>query len=89
MANRAKGVINSELVITVNLHEPLQFRERKYPLHFDGNLEHALQRANCQKGLNRRGNRRMLKTKVTTERGKWALKALETLFINILYLLLL
>uniref|UniRef100_A0A034VND1 Thrombospondin-4 n=1 Tax=Bactrocera dorsalis TaxID=27457 RepID=A0A034VND1_BACDO len=46
------------------------FRERKYPLHFDGNLEHALQRANCQKGLNRRGNRRMLKTKVTTEREK-------------------
>ncbi|XP_004522857.1 cartilage oligomeric matrix protein isoform X1 [Ceratitis capitata] len=46
------------------------FRERKYPLHFDGNLESALQRANCQKGLNRRGNRRILKTKVTTEREK-------------------
>ncbi|XP_053962504.1 uncharacterized protein LOC128866050 isoform X2 [Anastrepha ludens] len=46
------------------------FRERKYPLHFDGNVESALQRANCQKGLNRRGNRRILKTKVTTEREK-------------------
>ncbi|XP_037824984.1 cartilage oligomeric matrix protein isoform X1 [Lucilia sericata] len=45
------------------------FRERKYPLHFDGNVDSALQRANCQKGLNRRGNRRMLKNKIS-EREK-------------------
>lgn len=46
-----------------------QFRERKYPLLFDGDMEHSLQRANCQKGLHRRGNRRMLRNKIT-ERGK-------------------
>ncbi|XP_037959915.1 uncharacterized protein LOC119689209 isoform X2 [Teleopsis dalmanni] len=46
------------------------FRERKYPLHFDGNVENALQRANCQKGiLHRRGNKRMLKNKIS-EREK-------------------
>ncbi|XP_036675876.3 cartilage oligomeric matrix protein isoform X1 [Drosophila suzukii] len=45
------------------------FRERKYPLHFDGDMEHSLQRANCQKGMHRRGNRRMLRNKIT-EREK-------------------
>ncbi|XP_005177429.1 cartilage oligomeric matrix protein isoform X1 [Musca domestica] len=45
------------------------FRERKYPLHFDGNVDGALQRANCQKGMTRRGNRRMLKNKIS-EREK-------------------
>ncbi|KAH8251380.1 hypothetical protein KR032_010245 [Drosophila birchii] len=45
------------------------FRERKYPLHFDGDMEHSLQRANCQKGYHRRGNRRMLRNKIT-EREK-------------------
>ncbi|XP_037882121.1 uncharacterized protein LOC119633006 isoform X2 [Glossina fuscipes] len=46
------------------------FRERKYPLHFDSNVDSALQRANCQKGVhNRRGNRRMLKNKIS-EREK-------------------
>ncbi|KAH8403240.1 hypothetical protein KR222_008894 [Zaprionus bogoriensis] len=45
------------------------FRERKYPLHFDADMEHSLQRANCQKGLHRRGNRRMLRNKIT-EREK-------------------
>ncbi|KAH8377867.1 hypothetical protein KR093_007592 [Drosophila rubida] len=45
------------------------FRERKYPLHFDADMEHSLQRANCQKGLHRRGNRRMLRNKIS-EREK-------------------
>ncbi|XP_068140578.1 cartilage oligomeric matrix protein isoform X2 [Drosophila tropicalis] len=45
------------------------FRERKYPLHFDADMEHSLQRANCQKGLHRRGNRRLLRNKIT-EREK-------------------
>ncbi|XP_037910379.1 cartilage oligomeric matrix protein isoform X2 [Hermetia illucens] len=41
------------------------FRERKYPLHFDSTVERALSRANCQKGLNRRGNKRLLKNKIS------------------------
>ncbi|XP_055847423.1 cartilage oligomeric matrix protein isoform X2 [Episyrphus balteatus] len=45
------------------------FRERKYPLHFDGTVEDALSRANCQKGLHRRGNRKMLKNR-TSEKEK-------------------
>lgn len=45
------------------------FRERKYPLHFDGSVENALQRANCQKGVHHRSNRRMLKNR-TSERGE-------------------
>ncbi|XP_055688217.1 cartilage oligomeric matrix protein [Lutzomyia longipalpis] len=39
------------------------FRERKYPLHFDGNIESALFRANCQKAAHRRENRRYLNLK--------------------------
>lgn len=31
-----------------------QFRERKYPLHFDNNIADALFRANCQKSGNRK-----------------------------------
>lgn len=45
------------------------FRERKYPLHFDGTVEDALSRANCQRGLHRRGNRKMLKNR-TSEKEK-------------------
>lgn len=45
------------------------FRERKYPLHFDSSIERALNRANCQKGLNRRGNKRFLKNKLS-DKGK-------------------
>lgn len=57
--------------VALKISEPYrwQFRERKYPLHFDGDMEHSLQRANCQKGNHRRGNRRMLRNKIT-ERGE-------------------
>lgn len=41
------------------------FRERKYPLHFDSTIVRALDRANCQKGLNRRGNRKSLRNKLS------------------------
>lgn len=36
----------------------LQFRERKYPLHFDMNIADALFRANCQKSHNRKDYKR-------------------------------
>lgn len=39
------------------------FRERKYPLHFDGSIERAFGRSNCHKGFHRRGNRKLLKNK--------------------------
>lgn len=38
-----------------------QFRERKYPLHFDGSVADALWRANCHKSSGRRENRRYVK----------------------------
>lgn len=38
-----------------------QFRERKYPLHFDNTVKDALWRANCHKTAKRRENRRYLK----------------------------
>lgn len=38
-----------------------QFRERKYPLHFDNSVANALLRANCQKSSHRRENRKYLK----------------------------
>lgn len=39
----------------------LQFRERKYPLHFDNLVADALWRANCHKSSGRRENRRYVK----------------------------
>lgn len=45
------------------------FRERKYPLHFDSSIDRAFNRANCQKGNNRRGNKRFLRNK-QSEKGK-------------------
>lgn len=39
------------------------FRERKYPLHFDTSIEGAFGRANCQKGMHRRSNKRQLRNK--------------------------
>lgn len=38
-----------------------QFRERKYPLHFDSSVADALWRANCHKSSGRRENRRYVK----------------------------
>lgn len=45
------------------------FRERKYPLYFDGKIDDALLRANCQKSSHRRGNKKMLKAR-TSEKEK-------------------
>ncbi|XP_036321314.1 uncharacterized protein LOC118735590 [Rhagoletis pomonella] len=45
------------------------FRERKYPLYFDGQLEPALQRTNCQKGVHKRNKVHMMRTQVA-EREK-------------------
>lgn len=52
------------------MEEPIVklFRERKYPLHFDSSIERAFGRANCQKGFNRRGNRKLLRNK-QSEKG--------------------
>lgn len=45
------------------------FRERKYPLHFDTSIDGAFGRANCQKGMHRRGSKRQLRNK-QSDRGK-------------------
>lgn len=58
----------------LQMDEPIikLFRERKYPLHFDSNIEQAFGRANCQKGLHRRGggnSKRLLRNKQTNDKG--------------------
>lgn len=47
----------------LNMDEPdvKLLRERKYPLFLDRNIESALTRANCQKSLKQKGNRKMMK----------------------------
>lgn len=55
------------------MEEPIikLFRERKYPLHFDTNVQMALSRTNCQKGGHRHGGRRYWKNK-QSDKGKTA-----------------
>lgn len=45
------------------------FRERKYPLHFDTAIPAAFNRANCQKGQHKHGNKRYNRNR-QSERGK-------------------
>jgi thrombospondin 2/3/4/5 len=45
------------------------FRERKYPLFLDGSIENALDRASCQKGSQRKPNRKIVKD---NEKKKYA-----------------
>lgn len=46
-----------------------QFRERKYPLYFDGSIDDALSRANCHKVNRKNGNKKLLRNK-THNKGK-------------------
>jgi len=47
----------------LNMDEPnvKLMRERKYPLFLDRNVESALTRANCQKSLKQKGNRKVMR----------------------------